>query len=945
MKRILTILIVWLVALSCCLAQGIPFLKTYSADVYQAHDINFDIKVAKDGTVYAANFEGLLYYDNATWRILHSSGNTRITVVYIDQNDVVWVGGYNYFGRLNHRENGELYFQNIGGPNLFRGEVLEIWEKDGMLQFVVNDGKLYQVKDGMVSVKKRITKESYHLGLTDIVDTDNIENKNEIPRLMDITQEEPLENGRKAIVKHGKGISITDKEGRELYMLTEKSGLMTNNVTWVSYNQHGVLWGATEDGLFSAGVPSAYSHLGESEGLKGDVLSMARFNERIYVGTINGLFRLDDRSFTNVGGITHGCWQLAPTNNGLLVATTNGTYLVSPNESSRQLTTVSTTALLGYDKEFLSGEIDGVYLTQIATGARKKVCDLERVTQIIKDSRGTIWLQSMYGEIWVKKPQDKVFRQYKTTEKEETVATLVQTNRQVLYVKAQDTSPFPYPLFSYTDATGVTWLTNYEGKGLYRWKDGQRLRDMDQLLYPVGKNTVRAILLKGDEVWLGGDKGVTIIKTSVKDPAMEAKPQLLIRAITLGKDSVIWGGYGEMPETLLKLDSRTRNLRFTFSLSHEAMVGETLYRHRLNDGQWSVWADDHDAEYLTLSPGSYIFEVQALDAFGRESEVTRVSFEISYPFYLKWYMNLLYLLFAVFLIYAFMNWRMRMLQREKVRLESIVEERTEEVRRTHKELVKQEKMATVGKLTQGLIDRILNPLNYINNFSKLSEGLVKDIEANIDDEKDKMDQENYEDTKDVLGMLAGNLKKVGEHGQNTTRTLKAMEEMLKDRTGGIIRTDLTQILKQNEEMFGNYYAKDISEHNIQTTFSYPDTPVFVKANPDLLSKVFMSLLSNSVYAVVKKTKQTSYLPAVSLEAATEGEQLTIVIRDNGTGIEENNIDKVFDPFFTTKTTGEGSGIGLYLSHDIIQNYGGDISVESVKDEFTAFTITLPVNKE
>ena len=129
MKRILTILIAaWLIALTNCRAQGIPFLKTYSAEEYQGHDFNFDINVAKDGTVYMANFEGLLYYDNATWRMIHTIGNNRVTVTYIDHNDQVWVGGYNYFGRVSHRENGQLYLEQIGGQNLFLGEVLEIWE-------------------------------------------------------------------------------------------------------------------------------------------------------------------------------------------------------------------------------------------------------------------------------------------------------------------------------------------------------------------------------------------------------------------------------------------------------------------------------------------------------------------------------------------------------------------------------------------------------------------------------------------------------------------------------------------------------------------------------------------------------------------------------------------------------------------------------------------------
>ena len=250
-------------------------------------------------------------------------------------------------------------------------------------------------------------------------------------------------------------------------------------------------------------------------------------------------------------------------------------------------------------------------------------------------------------------------------------------------------------------------------------------------------------------------------------------------------------------------------------------------------------------------------------------------------------------------------------------------------------------MATVGKLTQGLIDRILNPLNYINNFAKLSEGLVKDVKANVEDEKEQMNEDNYEDTMDVLDMLGGNLQKVGEHGQNTTRTLKAMEEMLKDRSGGVIETELTFILKQNKEMLEKYYSQEMADHHIRLVFDIPDTPVPIEANPEQLSKTFMSIFANSIYAMVKKAQRTTYEPELSTKVTTAGKTITIVIRDNGIGIEETIINKIFDPFFTTKPTGEASGVGLYLAHEVIQNYGGDIRVDSVKDEFCEFTITLP----
>ena len=943
MKRLLLYLLGCLYACAS-MAQGIPFLRNYMADEYHAHDINFDVNVGKNGLVYVANFEGVLYYDNETWHTLYTPNNTRITVTFCAKDSTIWVGGYTFFGKVSHKQNGEPIVQRIGEPNLFKGEVVEIWEKDGLLQFLVNDGKVFQVKGDSVTTSKIISRKALHVGLTDVVSTDALENQSDVEVLSEVTQEEPLGNGCIVVVKKGHGLSIVNEKGHVLYSMTEQNGLPTNNISWVSYNGHGVLWGATENGIFSMGIPSAFTHFADKEGLKGDVLSIVEFGKTKYVGTVNGLYRQEGMSFVNVGGISHACWALTTIDNGLLAGTSNGLYYVAANGSTRQLTTLSTTSLLRDGSRIYSGEIDGVYMTQNATMAREKICDLDKVMKIIKDKKGTIWIQSMYGEVWYKTTKDKAFKPYKNNS-EDIIATLVMTDRHTYYVKGVDTQPFSYPLFSFTDQTGATWLTNHEGKGLYRWKDGKRLTDLDQLLYPLSKYRIHAILVDGDEIWLGTDQGLLVINTAIKDPALQTMPKLIIRHITEGVNNVIWGGFGEQPSVLPKLSSRNRNLRFNYALDYEPLVGENVYRYKLNNGEWSAWADDHDAEYLNLPYGKYTFMVQARDAFGRMTEVTTISFGIDSPFYLKWYMILVYIVLLGLVVATIIHWRLRKLEEDKQRLEQIVEERTEEVRRTHKELVKQEKMATVGKLTQGLIDRILNPLNYINNFSKLSEGLVKDVKANVEDEKEHMTPDNYEDTIDVLGMISGNLQKVSEHGQNTTRTLKAMEEMLKDRSGGMVKTDLLSVLYQNREMVNTYYQKVIQECKINVTFDIPDTPLYVNANPELLSNTIMSMLGNSIYYVARKTKQMSFSPTVSLKVTNNGDLITMRFYDNGLGIEDTIIDKIFDPFFTTKTTGEASGIGLYLSHDVIQNYGGDITVRSEKNEFTEFIVTLPAFKE
>ena len=153
--------------------------------------------------------------------------------------------------------------------------------------------------------------------------------------------------------------------------------------------------------------------------------------------------------------------------------------------------------------------------------------------------------------------------------------------------------------------------------------------------------------------------------------------------------------------------------------------------------------------------------------------------------------------------------------------------------------------------------------------------------------------------------------------------------------------DLLPVLQRNEEMMNNYYAKEKEEYHIQTVFTLPDSPMPLHGNPEMLSKTIMSLLGNAIYAVIKKYQKAPYSPEVSLTATTSDGQYILKIRDNGIGIGEATIGKIFDPFFTTKTTAEAAGVGLYLSREIVQNHGGDISVASVKDEYTEFTITLP----
>ena len=951
------------------MAQGLPFLRNFTPEEYHGNKANFDVVVGRDGTVYVANFEGLMYYDKAEWRMLHNPGITRITVVYQDAHGVIWVGGYNYFGRVITKENGALALRQMAKSGMFRGEVLEIWEKNGILHFLVNDGNMYMVKDNKVVLEKLVDKSLSSKGLTDIVDVDAVESGNSDDLVLrDVTQELELPGGSKVLVRSGKGIVVTDAAGNEIYALNEDNGLCNNNVSWIDYDGHGLVWGVTDNGVFAVEIPSIYSRFTSYEGLKGDVTAIDVFMGRKYVGTSTGLFRQVGRCMEMVPGINHACWDIDIAGNTMYVAAANGTFRISGEGAPKQLTTTSATSIMYYDGVIYTGEQDGIYTMTADGGSRKKICRLEMTKTLQRDAKGQMWARNMYGEVWRAKDKFSAFSPYRIKDHEDNISTLVPLEDSVCVMNIMATSPFPYPQFSHIDKNKVTWLTNNEGKGLYRWKYNRRLHDIDMQLFPFSDNAIRAIYNDDKEVWLGLDNGLAVINLQEKDPAMTSVPKLTFRSVVLNGDSVLWGGYGEIQKGLLDLDSDQRDLRFTFSLNYMPLVGKTLYRHRLNNGSWSAWDEDTKVEYLNLAYGSYKLSVQARLATGKLSEVATLDFSIAYPFYMRWYMWVLYVLLFGLLVVMVFRYRLHRLNMEKQKLERIVKERTSEVVKqkdeieekskslekalddlsnAQHELIRQEKMATVGKLTQGLIDRILNPLNYINNFSKLSEGLVKDIEANIEDDKDNMDKENYEDTVDVLNMLQVNLEKVSQHGQNTTRTLKAMEEMLEDRSGGIVPMSLAPVLRQDFDMLNAYYADDISKFGIKTMLSISDDEISINGNATQLSRMVMNILANAVYAVIKKAKREqpgAYTPEISLKAVVGEGSVSVIIRDNGVGIEDTIKEKIFDPFFTTKTTGEASGVGLYLSREIVQNHGGDIKMKSVKDNYSEFTITLPTMK-
>ena len=872
-------------------SQGLPLIRNYTAAEYGGHNRNYDIEIGEDGTVFVANFEGLLYYDRARWRMIHAPELRRVTVVFRDSMGTLWVGGFNFIARLQKRPNGELYLQQISGKDTFKGEVMKIFEEGASLQFVVSDNNIYEVETAAVPTVKlnRHTNAKLLSGVdADVISLEALRQSAEDAVLRDTTQTVILDDDLQVKVKRDHGLIVCDGKGRKLYTINEANGLCSNHVSYLAYDGHGVLWGATANGIFAIELPSVYSYFLPKDGMTGRVQAITAFNGKIYVGDTNGLFVVDAWQYKRIAEINNICWTLCEGRDGLLAATSSGIYRIAADGRVSRLTSNATTALLVDGDKVYAGEPDGVHLYQ--TGQNIKLNDLPLVTEISKDARGNLWFRNVHGE----------------------------TAHIGDYKAPADTSQISSPL-----------------------------------LTPFKDVKIKVRYLHDDHLWIGGDEILAVIDMGRKDlTKLTDRHHVRFCSIVMGNDSVLWGGYGDRPRKLQRLGSDERHLHFFYALDYAPLTGKTLYRYRLDNkgimglaGQWSEWTDKQDVEFLNLPYGSFTLSVQAQLANGELSEVATVDFSIAYPLPMRWYMLVFYLLIIAFVIYLLFRYRLKRLEKEKVKLERIVEERTADLRNAQHELVRQEKMATVGKLTKGLVDRILNPMNYIINYSKMSNDLLGDLKENIDHNKEQIDKNDYEDTLDVLDMLTKNLTSVHQFGQNTTRILKAMEEVLRDRTGGYGDITLLPVLQQVEKQFAKHHAQEQEQYGIRPVFDLPADPMPLYGNPDMICKAVTNLLDNAAYAVVKKIqKDPQFVPEISLAVSIAEGKYSLKVRDNGTGIEEKNLGQIYDPFFTTKTTGEAAGVGLYLTREIIQNHGGDVSVASVQDEYTEFIITLPMHK-
>ena len=284
-----------------------------------------------------------------------------------------------------------------------------------------------------------------------------------------------------------------------------------------------------------------------------------------------------------------------------------------------------------------------------------------------------------------------------------------------------------------------------------------------------------------------------------------------------------------------------------------------------------------------------------------------------------------------------------------VRLFEQVQERTRELsqslddlRTAQDRLVQTEKLASLGQLTAGIAHEIKNPLNFVNNFSSLSAELVEEMKDMLSDVT--LDKNKRENLDEITQMLKSNLDKVVQHGSRADSIVKNMLLHSRQGSGEHRPVDINAIVDESLNLAYHGARAENTGFNITMHRSFDPAVGMADGYPQEITRALLNLISNGFYAATKRKADAGggFEPTLTATTRNLGDKVEIRIRDNGTGIPAAVKEKIFNPFFTTKPAGEGTGLGLSMSHDIIvKQHGGTVDVDTILGVFTEFKIVLP----
>ena len=423
-------------------------------------------------------------------------------------------------------------------------------------------------------------------------------------------------------------------------------------------------------------------------------------------------------------------------------------------------------------------------------------------------------------------------------------------------------------------------------------------------------------------------------------------PEIVFTGFRISDKKIVPGDGGPLKERLNEIQLQYNQNVFSFDISvidyAKPEQNQLIYFLENYDKNWLQASSGNRVYYFNIPPGKYTLHVKGANSYGAWAQKS-IDIVIFPPWWRTWWAYIIYALLFIAAVYGvdrFQRRRLHQAEKEKNRERELehakeIEKAYTELKTTQSQLIQAEKMASLGELTAGIAHEIQNPLNFVNNFSDVNQELLMEMNEEIV-------KGNLEEAKLIAKDVIENEQKINHHGKRAEAIVKGMLQHSRTSSGVKESTDINALADEYLRLaYHGLRAKDKS-FNASMKTDFDQSIGNINIIPQDIGRVILNLINNAFYAVdeKKKLQQNGYEPAVSVSTKKLSDKVLVSIIDNGSGIPQKVLDKIFQPFFTTKPTGQGTGLGLSLSYDIVKAHGGELRVETKEGEGSEFIIQL-----
>lgn len=689
--------------------QGSPFFRNFTAQEYGAHERNFDVECDNNGNVYFANFQGVLHYNGAEWKLFTTPEIVRITSIKLDGTGGLYIGAYNTIGKLVVANDGRLEYKSYKGlykiENEKIGEVLQIYEKGDNIFYVAENAIIRANKDSILNLTRvnkivssfifndeiiyqnsnydfyKLTAKSsepieiagfnrqiyctLNIGEKTLLGTqfglklfngDKISDVNNagMASTQPVYDIKKLSDGTFVLSVLAQGLVHLDKNLKIIATFSDDKGLASNSMKALDVAEDGTVYCASANGISAVSMPSYFSRYSEKEGLLGEVLTILRTENELYVGTYEGVFIYDfeHRKFNQIKGLPFACWNLVQISDSRIFALSgSGIYqILKKSELKKYSDDFAINMLETENKELIVSLSDGIYkIKSLEPFVKEKLINISQVNNMF-NVKGKYWFQNVYGEIFYMDSEDKRTLELDSDKglKYKNGNNLYSFNNEVYIVGRDGILVFnnskdrleKREIINTPKELGDGWLTHIaiidenryaavsgENRLLIYESNGELNKELTSKLSAMEGHKVRYIKKdKGEAFWLAGSFGLIKVDFAHKDNLYERPLKINIRSVKTN-DSILWGGNSQM---LLdySLSSNSRYFSTTYAAVGEDNYNQMRYSYKLKhfDDEWSEWGSEQISEYKKLPFGHFTFMVKAKNSFGQESEIQKFDF-------------------------------------------------------------------------------------------------------------------------------------------------------------------------------------------------------------------------------------------------------------------------------------------------------------------------------